>query len=286
MNSPDFPKPSLHPSFVPASKENSRVMTQVPSPEPHLGWHSRGYLPHWDHPGMIQSLNFRLADAMAQEVIERWRSELDLLGAPASRRRERESARERREGQRDAGAPREVREVELRRRIEEYLDAGYGACWLRRPEIAALVEGALLHFDKERYRLLAWCIMPNHVHALVETKEGWPLGEVLHSWKSYTSHEAGKILKKAAGETPVPQGGASVPWVHSNPGSAGVSPAQFWQREYLDRYVRNAEHYVKVIAYIEDNPVKAGLARIRTDWPWSSARFRILGSAGVSPAKA
>jgi REP element-mobilizing transposase RayT len=70
--------------------------------------------------------------------------------------------------------------VEFRRRIEEYLDAGHGACWLHRADIAALVEGALLHFDQQRYRLLAWCIMPNHVHALIETMEGFPLPDVLH----------------------------------------------------------------------------------------------------------
>src|SRR5205814_7667603 len=89
------------------------------------------------------------------------------------------------------------RAVELRRRIEEYLDAGHGQCWLRRPEIAALVEGALLHFDTQRYLLLPWCVMPNHVHALIETTAGWPLDGVLHSWKSFTSQEAGKILRRA-----------------------------------------------------------------------------------------
>jgi putative DNA methylase len=73
---------------------------------------------------------------------------------------------------RDAGAPSAdliQREIELRRRIEEYLDAGHGACWLRRPEIAALVEGALRYFDGQRYRLLAWCVMPNHVHTLIRS---------------------------------------------------------------------------------------------------------------------
>jgi hypothetical protein len=81
--------PLLTPSFPLASKETGRVVTHVVSPEPHRGWHSRGYLPHWDHPGMIQSLNFRLGDAMPQEVLDRWKNELGLvnpLGAPASRR--------------------------------------------------------------------------------------------------------------------------------------------------------------------------------------------------------
>ena len=124
--------------------------------------------------------------------------------------------------------------------------------------MAALVEGALRHFDGERYRLLAWCVMPNHVHVLIETRESLPLADVLHSWKSFTSRKACNLVGRSA---------------------------QFWQREYLDRYVRNAEHYQAVVAYIEENPVKADLAKVKTEWPWSSARFRATpGSAGVSPA--
>ena len=159
----------------------------------------------------------------------------------------------------DAGSPGEKqRQIELRRRVEEYLDAGHGACWLRRPDMAALVEGALRHSDGERYRLLAWCVMPNHVHALIETREGFPLADVLHSWKSFTSKEANKMV-----------------------GRTGA----FWQREYLDRYVRNAEHYQAVVAYIEENPVKAGLTKVKMDWPWSSARFRAhLGAPASLPA--
>lgn len=211
-------------------------MANAQSPAPHRGWYSRGYLPHWDHPGMIQSVNFRLGDSLPVKLIEQWKSELAL-------------------DRRDASAPDEA--VELRRRIEKYLDAGHGECWLRRPDIAQLVEGALFHFDGQRYRLLAWCVMPNHIHVLIETQEGFPLAEVLHSWKSYTSHEANKILRRSG---------------------------EFWQREYLDRYVRNSEHYEKVVAYIEENPVKAGLARLKTDWLWSSARVRFPGSAAVPAA--
>ncbi|HEU0038600.1 MAG TPA: transposase [Verrucomicrobiae bacterium] len=214
-------------------------MPNAKSPAPHQGWYSRGYLPHWDHPGMIQSINFRLGDSMPAVIIDKWKIELALTRQTDDQRA-----------------------VELRRRIEKYLDAGHGECWLRRPDIARLVEAALLHFDGARYRLLAWCIMPNHVHALMETQEGFPMDGVLHSWKSYTSHEANKLLRRSG---------------------------EFWQREYLDRYVRNAEHFEKVLAYIEDNPVTAGLAKLKTEWLWSSAKFRNLGSAlpgsaGVPPA--
>jgi putative DNA methylase len=242
------PAPALTPSFPLPSKETGRVVTGVVSLEPHLGWHSRGYLPHWDHPGMVQSLSFRLADALPQAALVRWRDELDLfrpawsagiLPARVSRGVG-ASPTASVAGRQDAGDPRQrvgaageqQRQTELRRRVEEYLDAGHGECWLRRPAVATLVEDALRHFDGERYRLLAW-------------------------WKSFTSKKANRLLGRTG---------------------------EFWQREYLDRYVRDAGHYAAVIAYIEENPVKAGLAKLKTDWPWSSARFRALGSAGVPPA--
>ncbi|HEV2438368.1 MAG TPA: hypothetical protein VG077_20460 [Verrucomicrobiae bacterium] len=113
-----------------SSRETSRVVTSVKSPEPHLGWYSRGYLPHWDHPGMIQSLNFRLADSLPASVVERWKVEL-------ARQPETETARE------------------IHWRAEKYLDAGHGKCWLQRTDIARLTENALLYFDGQRYRLLA-----------------------------------------------------------------------------------------------------------------------------------
>ncbi len=238
MDSSRKPAPSLTPSFSLASHDTGRVVTDVESPKPHLGWHSRVYLPHWDHPGMIQSINFRLADSLPSAVVEKWRDELALTPAGRAAGAPRALVEEQPESQRATG---------LRRRVEGYLDAGHGGCWLRQADLARLVEGALLHFDPERYRLLAWCIMPDHVHALIETREGFPLAEVLHSWKSYTGSKANQWLRRRG---------------------------EFWQREYLDRFIRHAGHHQAVIAYIEENPVKAGLVRVKTDWPWSSARFR------------
>jgi len=227
--------PSLAPSFAPASRKTSRVQTNVPSPAPHLGWHSRGYIPHWDHPGMIQAITFRLADSLPIHVLERMKAEI-LAG-------------------KDASDP--IVNRDRQRQIENYLDAGHGACFLRHPQIADLVEDSLQYFDGERYRLLAWCIMPNHVHALIETKLRFPLSEVVQSWKSFTATAANRLLKR--------QG-------------------SFWFREFHDRYIRNAEHYISSIAYIEANPVKAGLVRIEAEWPHSSARYR-TGTARALPAR-
>jgi hypothetical protein len=109
------------------------------------GWHSRGYLPHFDAGEVFQSITFRLADSMPQTLLEQWKRDLATESADF--------------------------EEELHWRIEAYLDRGYGACYLSNARIANLVPNALLHFDRERYRLSAWVLMPNHVHLLAAP---WP----------------------------------------------------------------------------------------------------------------
>jgi REP-associated tyrosine transposase len=186
-------------------------------------WRSRGYLPHFDQPGLVQSLTFRLHDAVPSAVIDSWKTRLAWIeNLPAA----------------------DPREVKLRKLLSRYEDAGHGSCWLRDKRIAALVEEALLHFDGQRYRVIAWCVMPNHVHGLIETRGGWPLARIVHSWKSYTSHAANQIL--------------------------GLS-GDFWFREYHDRFIRDDEHFAKAVAYIEQNPVQARLVNAREEWRWSSA---------------
>src|SRR5438132_431772 len=74
--------------------------------------------------------------------------------------------------------------------VDASLDQGYGRRDLKIPEIARLVQDALLAFDGERYGLIAWCVMPNHVHTLIETRTGYTLDRVVHAWKSYTAKQA------------------------------------------------------------------------------------------------
>jgi len=178
----------------------------------HKGWHSRGYLPHFDSPETAQFVTFRLADNLPRHVAEMARLR---KSSPAE--------------------------------IDRKLDAGLGACWLNRDDVASLVQDALLHFDDERYRLLAWCLMPNHVHAVVELLQGHRLGSVLHSWKSFAANKANAMIGRTG---------------------------PFWDDDYFDRYRRDESHLEQTINYVEQNPVKAKLVGAPQDWPWSSARFR------------
>lgn len=201
-------------------------------------WRSRDYLPHCEHPQLIQGITFRLIDSMPQIVLDRWVAELVHL-------------------------PDAERDTVRRSRIEAYLDSGHGECWLRDPRIARLMQEALLHFDGERYQIVAWCVMPNHVHVIARIHAGHSLGEVIYSWKSWVAKQANKLL-----------------------GRSGA----FWQREYYDRYMRDEKHLADAILYVEMNPVKPGLVKTPEAWPWSSARLRkegkmkMMGGAAGSAA--
>jgi len=130
------------------------------------GWHQRGYLPHYDVPGLTQLVTIRLADSLPASRRGEWELLLNI-----------EDDRQR------------------RRHLEEYLDRGMGGCWLGRPEIATLAESALRHFDGERYGLGAWVVMPNHLHLLVDVWD-LPLSKLIGGWKSFIAHEANRALHR------------------------------------------------------------------------------------------
>jgi putative DNA methylase len=204
-------------------------MTQhspYPDAKTHKGWYSRGFIPHFDQPGLIQGITFRLADSLPAHVIATMAEELDEKSSEVKRAT-----------------------------VEKYLNAGYGACHLREPRIGQFVEGAFLFFDGKRYRLFAWVVMPNHVHVLIQLREGYPMHKIIHSWKSFTANEANKLL-----------------------GLKGP----FWYHEYYDRFIRDQRHFDNAVRYIHENPVKAGLVEKPEDWPFSSARFWQRGEEGQS----
>ncbi len=100
--------------------------------------------------------------------------------------------------------------------------------------------GVMRYHDLERHRLFAGCIMPNHLHAVVKPFLG--LQKTMHSWKSYSSNQANRIL---------------------------VRKGRFWQREYFDRMICGVEDFYYYVDYTIKNPVTAGLVRDWRDWPWT-----------------
>jgi REP element-mobilizing transposase RayT len=176
---------------------------------------SRGRLPHWQLDESTYFVTFRLRDSLPKHIA------LALF-------------REREQMMRMTVTTAERAEVDrlFALKLDSHLDEGHGSCIFRDETNAAIVAGALQFFDRVRYQLHAWCVMPNHVHVIFYLKHGADLEWVLHSWKSYTAHEIGR----------------------------GV----IWQREYCDRIVRDARDFWSTRNYVLNNPFKAGL----TNWKW------------------
>jgi len=183
-------------------------------------------LPHWQCNNAIYHVSYRLADSVPQSVLNQWLREREYLIEIAGQQSKELSEEAERKAQ-----------YLYSEQIEKYLDAGYGKCYLSKAEIAKMVANSFTHFDNVRYRLHAWCVMPNHVHVIVEAIPDNDLSKIIHSWKSYTAHKANEIL--------------------------GLTGA-FWQRDAYNHIIRSKREYRFQIQYTWENPEKAGLQ----NWSW------------------
>ena len=209
---------------------------------------TRRNLPHWEQTGCTYFITWRLADSLPAVKLQEWKAARArwLAAHP------------------EPWTP-EVRAQyhrEITARIERWLDAGHGACVLRRPDARGIVARALHHFDGQRYVLDGCVIMPNHVHVLVtpQCDTGFPacdpsdpqpgkagalsqagkpvshsLSAILQSWKGYSAREINRLL-----------------------GQRG----QLWMDENFDHAVRSSEQFAHFQRYLRENPVKA---RLRAD---------------------
>ena len=245
-----------------------------PKPPPRLaGRYDRGYLPHLRAQGRSYFVTFRLHGTLPQEVLRQYQAEREALLAKAraagaiSRMGvfRAEGAPVRKPALPPAGKPAirssdiplgEELSAEERRRlfelysekIEAYLDAGRGECWLQEPRIGELVAGALRFFHGQRYDLGPWVVMPNYVRVIIRPLRTHLLDEIVKSWKGFTAREANKLLKKTGDS--------------------------FWAREYYDHLVRDDQERARLTDYVHDNPRKARLCAGWEDWPLSSAHPR------------
>ncbi len=176
----------------------------------HKGWHSRGYLPHFDSPECIQHIVFRTVGSLPRHIAN------EISGT-----------------------------AEQRRKIyDELLDLSPSGHVLTFKNAADIVVQTLLYHHETKYRLIAWCVMPNHVHVLIETQLGFRLGDIVREWKTFSARQINLSLERKG---------------------------PLWADDYFDRMIRNEDQYYEVLFYIEQNPVKAKLVLKPELWPWSSA---------------
>jgi REP element-mobilizing transposase RayT len=174
---------------------------------------TRRNLPHWSQNGRLYFVTWRLADSLSEEALKRIRADrVKWL---------------RTHGDTPVSELSPMLQKEWYRlfhhRVQQWLDAGHGACVLKRSEVQRIMAEALHHFHGERYHLGSFAIAGNHVHVLVAPNLGVELSSVMHSWKSYTSNAINKALGRSG---------------------------RLWMDEYFDRLLRNQIHLDRVEAYI------------------------------------
>jgi len=140
-------------------------------------------------------------------------------------------------------------------KYDSYLDsAQFGPTWLSDPQVARLVYDGILRRDGKAYNLDAFTIMPNHGHLVAKPLVQnvgqdailpYSLARIMHSLKLYTAREANKILGRTG---------------------------EFWQHESYDHVVRDEQEWQRIIKYVLNNPVKAGLVDTWENWPWNYFR--------------
>lgn len=228
-------------------------------------------LPHWEMAGAIYFVTFRLANSIPISVINKLREENEL----------RIKNEIQRPGKMSQSRLNQLK-LEMVMKLDDYLDKNIRIRFLSDPRIARIIQEALLHFAVfymldindvstkpnikifqleecqknliPRYVLFRWAIMPNHVHLQIQplvnpqTGKYFDLGKILHSIKSYTAHEANKMLNREG---------------------------KFWHHESYDHILRDRKEFYRIWKYIDHNPVKAGLCKSIKDWEWSSEYFII-----------
>lgn len=197
----------------------------------------RNHLRHLDEPQGTYLVTYCLADAFPPGFLSRLYQARDAALEKLSERFGRVSTAD-------------VRQIQkqLRRELFEEMDKGHGRCEMHDSEIARIVANSLEHFHTQRYRLIAYAVMPNHVHVILDTFAGWSWWKVIGASKSYTAKQANRVLERSG---------------------------TFWQDDNWETLILSDPHLENAIDYVLANPSSARLK----DWRWVKD-LRVTAAAG------
>jgi len=201
--------------------------------DPHVEASIReGNLQHWYQPGVTYFVTFRTEDSMPGELSQSWYARrnawLRQQGIDPASSTWKTALRSRPELER-------AFHETFARQFMEYLDRGFGACLLRRPDLAKIVADSLAHFDAQRYHLGDFVVMPNHVHLLVCLLGSTEIESQCWSWKKFAAGKINRALRRSG---------------------------RFWQEESFDHLVRSPEQFAALQTYIAENPKIANLRAV------------------------
>ncbi|HKI47404.1 MAG TPA: transposase [Balneolales bacterium] len=199
----------------------------------------RRHLPHWQPGNATYFITFRLAGSLPSSATTRLKHKKIELQNRLS------------ENKLNSKLSSNI-QTKIIRAYEDILDSkGGGPHWLARKDIAEIFKESIEYRNHKKYDLIAYCIMPNHVHMILKLlvhnlNDGeftdYPLTRILQDLKSYTGLIANRRLNRKG---------------------------SFWQSESYDHVVRDYNELERVIIYTLNNPVKAGLSEHWKKWPYS-----------------
>lgn len=202
----------------------------------------RRNLPHIQPPGVTLFVTFRLAGSLPRGLVQQWNKESQWL-AHLARTNPKYYEGNKHDFERAWFA-----------KFESVLDgATCGPLWLRDERIAAVVADSLRYRDGKVYRPDAFSIMANHVHVVFKPSprtradklDYYPLASIMQSLKGFTAFESNRLLSRER---------------------------EFWAHESFDHYSRNAKERQRILAYVLNNPVKAGCVKNWREWKWNYCR--------------
>ncbi len=203
-------------------------------------------LPHWYQPGVSYFVTFRTEDSIPADVSRSWHARraawLLKHGISMSEPNWKDRLNELEEHHR-----KEFHETFSRQYLES-LDKGFGKCVLRRAELRQIVADSLLHFDRERYHMGDFILMPNHVHLIVCLLGDTEIEAICTSWKRFTAKHINHML-----------------------GTKG----RFWQEESFDHLIRSSDQFEAIRRYIANNPKSLSADEYRLYQPKVAGTFQV-----------
>jgi len=215
---------------------------------------TRRRLPHWYVPGAAHFITYRLHGSLPQQAIDQLKArKAELTNQVRGKTLDKERAHK-----------------QLFAMFDSLLDRCHDERLLTDPRVAAVIRSNLYHHHGSKYFLHAYCVMANHVHVLLQPTETCrieiddigehddsvsPLSKIMHSLKSYTAHEANRRLHRTG---------------------------TFWQSESYDHWVRDEDELERIVNYIMENPMKAGIVQSPQHAYFSSCHDRYLTDGEIS----
>ena len=187
---------------------------------PEIHFHRRN-LPHIYSDEGIYFITYRLADSLTQNKVAEIKSAIENKG---------------------------LKDVEkfkrLLKKYDNLLDSGlYGNKYLLNPQVSEICKYTLHYADGKEYKLICYCIMPNHIHLVLELLRGNKgISKIMQAVKRISARKSNQILNRTG---------------------------KFWQDESYDRLVRDDKELYFIIRYVLMNPVNSGLIINWSDWKYS-----------------